>query len=258
MHCKDHNHLKDIDVCCKELIKIALESDHVFPRKNGNNRRLCGWQESMKEYKEDSQFWYHAWLTDGKPREGAWSFEMMRQSKRQYMYAVRRLKRRQNMIKELKFAEAIASDNSRDFFREVRRMNPKPEPANLINGEVNEEAIVDVFRTKYESLYNSVASDPVKLEAFENDLNRKIIEINGNPLLNVGFVSECISKLKHCKDDGDVHYNSSHLLYSSLRYKEKVTCLFNAMYTHGYLASQILNATIVSIPKDLRKSLCDD
>jgi len=255
-HCNDPEHLRGIDSCCDQLIKVALEADRDFPRKRHSRRNLCGWQENVKEYKEDSQFWHQVWRDGGKPREG-WLFEMMRDSKRQYHYAVRRLKRRQKELKELKFAEAVAGDNARDFFAEVKRLNPKPEPMNLMNGEDSEESIANIFRVKYESLYNSVPSDLGVLDQLEVSLNRSINDVE-RPILDWRFVNECIKKLKHCKDDGDVHFNSSHLLFSSRMYVEKLTGLLNAMYVHGVIASQLLHATIMSIPKDLRKSLCDD
>ena len=77
-------------------------------------------------------------------------------------------------------------------------------------------------------------------------------------VINVDIVRSCVNKLKHCKNDGDMGFNSSHLLYGSALYFERLASLINAMFVHGHIASILLQATIISIPKNLSKSLCDD
>ena len=54
--------------------------------------------EHMKPYSEDSKFWTQLWLASGKPREGQ-IFTNMRVSKRQFKFAVRKLKRCQDKIR---------------------------------------------------------------------------------------------------------------------------------------------------------------
>ena len=257
--CENPVHLNEIDAWLSELIRVALSADHVFPRSQQNGpRTLCGWDDSMRELKAESIFWNDAWKASGCLREG-WVFEKMRASKRSYMYGVRRLKRRQRELKASKFAEAIANDSSRDFFREVKKRSHKPKPMNLINGVQNENDIAGIFKDKYSALYNSVSSNPDQLAHVKSTVD-EAISVNdwSNVSINVALVSRAVQRLNAEKSDGESDFNSCHLMYGSQSYLGHVANLFQAMYTHGYLPDALLRATIISIPKDYHKSLADD
>ena len=172
------------------------------------------------------------------------------------MYAVRKVKRHQKELRALKFAEALEFDNSRDFFAEVKKMTPKPSLTDCINGEEGDDAIAKHFNLKYQALYNSVASDQNEMENIIDSVNRSICNCNDcDFIIDTNDVMSAVQKLKSGKTDGDVGYNSSHLLYGSQLYFHHLSCLFTSMYIHGHQASPLLNATIVSIPKDYSKSL---
>lgn len=213
----------------------------------------------MREYRDECKFWHKVWQDHGQPREGH-AYEYKRESKRQYMYAIRRLKRRQRELQAEKFASALAKDNSRDFFSEIKRMQRRPSPINLMNGLVDEREIAQHFMTKYEALYSSVLSDPDEMqrvrEIIDDTLQSSAPEVS--PLISVTTVKQAIKKLKHCKHDGDEGYNSSHLIYGSDAYHRQLSAVINAMYVHGHTAAIILNASIISIPKDYGKSLTVD
>jgi hypothetical protein len=134
-HCDSEDHQRELDAWCSDLVGAALAADHVFPRRTHHprNRALCGWDDTMRGLKDESIFWHDVWQRYGSAKSG-WIFERMREAKRNYMYGVRRLKKRQSDLRASKFTEAIANDSNRDLFKEVKKMSPKPKPASCING----------------------------------------------------------------------------------------------------------------------------
>ena len=64
------------------------------------------------------------------------------------------------------------------------------------------------------------------------------------------IIKSCISKLKAEKIDGDIGFNSNHLIHGSQRLYVMLSILFNVMLYHGYYPSDLLKSTIVSIPKE--------
>jgi hypothetical protein len=169
--CEDAEHRTQIDEWCAEIINCCLSADHVFPRSRaGGRRNLSGWNVEVKPFKDECQFWYRTWCSIGRPMTGA-VYEQTRSSKRQYMYAVRRVKRRQREFSAINMLEAIANSKSRDLFTEVKKMNPKPTYTGGVDDMDRDEDIAGVFRTKYEQLYNSVPSNEAAMEAIKKEIS---------------------------------------------------------------------------------------
>ena len=249
--CEEESHKEQINTFCNDLIKCALEADGSFPR---IKRSKCkpGWSEQVKPYKDEYLFWYDIWKANNKPRTGIIS-ENVREAKRQYHYAVRRNKRKWSSTKSQKFAEQISKNKSRDFFREIKKTNPKATVPSLISD------VADMFGEKYKTLYNSVPSQEQKLSAIRQSVTNNIFSYNFNHAqVSVKSVEEAIKTLKHEKADGKDGFISSHLIYSSARFKACLAGLLSAMYVHGHHPDATLLATICSIPKDYSASLSDD
>jgi len=116
-----------------------------------------------------------------------------------------------------------------------------------------------VFQRKYEALYNSVTSDQVELARLKSTIADAVGNHDrSNDVINVDLVCRAVKRLNADKRDGESEFNSCHLIHGSHRYFCHVAELFHAMYIHGYQPSILMNATIISIPKDYRKSLADD
>ena len=57
--------------------------------------RVPGWTEFVQPYYEESKFWQSIWESAGKPAEGQ-LIQLMRESKHQSKYALRRVQRASN------------------------------------------------------------------------------------------------------------------------------------------------------------------
>ncbi len=95
-------------------------------------------------YKDASLLWHNIWVDDGEPEHGE-VYDAMKEAKRQYYYAVRRLTRRERQYRYEKMAQAAASDKSRHFWQEVKKMRDcKIKPPN-IDGKYSNKDIAELF-----------------------------------------------------------------------------------------------------------------
>ena len=100
----------------------------------------------------------------------------MKISRRQYKYAVRRLKRCEDKLKNEKFLNSLL-ENDGNFFQELRKLRGKScNMSSCIDGQVGSENIANKFAENYKELYNMVELD-AKFEevhtAVQNSLNQQ-------------------------------------------------------------------------------------
>ena len=95
-----------------------------------------------------------------------------------------------------------------------------------------------------------------KLDTIRGD----ITSILGDSLFNIDIcvttISKCARKWKAGKHDGGHGFDSDHPINGSNKLFLMIRCLINAMIVHGYISNELLHSTIISIPKNLRSSLC--
>ena len=81
---------------------------------------IPGWNDQIKPYADDCKFWNQVWLAAGKPVEGE-LYTNMRVSRRQFKFAVRRLKRCQEKVQNEKFLQCVMA-NDGDVFQEMKKL----------------------------------------------------------------------------------------------------------------------------------------
>ena len=253
--CKSQNHQKEIDDMCADLIDCCLKSDCAFPRIQKKKVRRPRWTEEVKPYRDDALWWHNLWIHNGRPSNGI-IFDNMKESKRQYSYANRRNKRKDSQKRKERMVEAISRNCSRDFFKEVKKLNPKTRNAPTIDGKAEPPEIAEVFKVKYCELFNSVPSDVGIMNRISDYISRNINNIQTDHLIEVTEVSKAIDHLKTRKGDGDKGIMSDHIILSSDLFKDHLTALFQAIVIHGHQPKDLLLGTISSIPKDNKGNLC--
>ena len=257
--CENMKHKLDLNEWCSDLIDICLAADFVLPQvKKGNYKTMPGWCEEVQPYKLESLFWCNEWKAHGKPMSGT-AYDNMKDSKRQYLYAVRRLKRKQGLLRNKKFAEALCENRTRDFFKEIRKMNPKPVLSNGINGKMDAKEIAGEFANKYRTLYNSVPSDIYIMDNIREYVNEKMrCCANDDATISLSDVSEAVKHLKMDKGDGDRGLFSNHIYLAGMDFHMQLACMFSRMLTHGHQPAPLAGATVSSIPKDYKQDLTSD
>ena len=262
LQCVDETHLSEIDEWCNDLVDICLEASKCLPSKKLNpksSKNMPGWSEFVKPHRQESLFWFNLWREAGKPRHGI-LFDNMMESKKQYHYAVRRCKRREKALRYRKMAEAISDHRSRDFFKEVKRINSSSACKTIsINNETDPEKIASIFCDKYAKLFSSVPSDAQRLVDIDDIISQKLTGMDHFEAIITGdTISEAVRKLKEGKSDGNLGLISNHLTHASDLFFNKFAQMATAILVHGHQPNNVLLSTITSIPKDSRGDLCSD
>ena len=170
-------------------------------------------------------FWYNLWQQCGEPKTGI-IYDNMRAAKKDYMYACRRYRRKEKGCRIAKMCEQIANDNSRDFFKEIKKLNPKPPVAPMINGLRGNTDIANHFANKYKELYNSVPSEREIMSQVYNHIEDEITNCDvESTVITVDIIKKALAKMKLNKSDGDKGYMSNHLIWAGDTYHLHIALL---------------------------------
>ena len=165
-----------------------------------------------------------------------------------------------NLNRNLKLAESIENNLARDLWAELKKMdvNRNTLPSS-INGLTDDCEIASIFGNKYKTLYNSVPTSVDELNSIRKDMQDELAFSDYEDVnVTISDVSKALTKLNHGKRDGTLGTYSDHFINCSDAMKIMITKLINAMIVHGFTPNDLLEAVVVSIPKDLRGNLCAD
>ena len=172
---------------------------------------------------------------------------------------MRRIKRNTIYIQRKRLSENLSHNTT--FWNDINSINhANTSLPDMVDNAHGSSEISKVFHEKYKSLYTSVPTSDAELNVINELVSNGIAnDTTCNPFTNC-YVSPfiidiCIGKLKRGKSDGDIGFNSNHLIYGGHRLRVFLSLLFNAMIIHGHYPTQLLKSTIVSIPKDKTASL---
>ena len=99
----------------------------------------------------------------------------MRSTRSKYHYAIRYVKKNEEMLRKNAMAKSISENNSRDLWKEVYKVRSKCKTSSQCMDDVSgNESISELFAHKYNVLYNSVFSNTTQLNELlalnENDI----------------------------------------------------------------------------------------
>ena len=81
----------------------------------------------------------------------------MRSTRSKYHYAIRYVKKNEEMLRKNAMAKSISENNSRDLWKEVYNVRSKCKTSSQCMDDVSgNESISELFAHKYNVLYNSV------------------------------------------------------------------------------------------------------
>ena len=113
-----------LSVYACEITSVYMESAVATLPRTGERAqwRVPGWTEKVEPARRQSILWHNIWVECGSPKTVNVA-RSMRQTRAQYHYVVRSIKRDENNIVKQRFAEAVLKDGSRDFWKEVKKLN---------------------------------------------------------------------------------------------------------------------------------------
>ena len=219
-------------------------------KKGQGGSAVAGWSEHVKPYAEESKFWFSVWQSLGKPTQGDVFFRM-KASKNQYKYAVRRLKRVNDKIKNDKFLKSIIGGGS-DIFQEIRRFRGVCSTfSSRIDNEVGAKNIANHFASIYSELYNRVELNE-KFEDAGKSINDAITEASVAQLdrVNEETILEALKILKINKHDELFTIASDCLVNGPPELVTHLTTLIKLFLSHGSVPHFLILCTLMPLVKD--------
>ena len=261
IHCSHIGHKENLDKLCNDLINIVLEcGDKCFPkvkpsikRKSGGN--IPGWNDETKSLREDSLFWHAIWVSCGRPPAGALA-SVMRHTRAKYHRAIKLLKRDADRMRRTRLAESFNQGPKRDFWMELKKMSKaNRQTVNQLDGMCSDEDIAEHLSNKYRQLFSSAPTNQEDYDTLFKNLNENLQSEPQVYSINVSEVEKAIQCLNHDKSDGDRGTCSNHFIYAPHRFIVIMTSMLNSMIMHGHSPNDLLNAMLISIPKNLRGNM---
>jgi hypothetical protein len=189
-------------------------------------------------------------MSAGKPLVGD-IFVNMKHSKRQFKFAVRRLKRCKDKIQNDKFVSSLLKGDAK-IFQEIRKFRGKQSTfSSRIDEEVGAQNIAKHFAEIYENLYNKVDLD----NKFENVCNEVLDGVNfqsETQLIRVteDLVKSTIDQMKAKKNDAIFDISSDFYLNGPPELISHLTRLVRLFLSHGIVPYIILFCTLLPLVKD--------
>ena len=263
--CCDHScteHSSDITQYCDDIIRcLTNASIKTIPKCKPAGKRVPGWNDEVKPYRDDSIFWNSIWKQCGSPATGAVA-QIRKRTNALYHKAIRQVRARRDRIVADKMAESLCSNAGRDLWIEAKKINSsgKPCPSN-VDGQIGDDAISSVFADNYKSLYNSVSFSPGEMCNLEIEISQHISDkcctgaCKSPHAISGESVREAIGYLKADKCDGIL--STDHILNGCSQLVIHLSMLFSGMVRHGFSPPSMVLSTVIPIPKNARKSAND-
>ena len=267
INCKDVHcmaHMADVEDYTMNIME-AVESAAVecLPMVGGGGKEaslvIPGWKEYVKPFAEENKFWHAVWVSAGKPPHGHLC-EIMKESKLQYKYAIRRLKRANQNIQNDKFIQSIIEGGS-NIFAEIKRFRGKSSNcSSRIDGEVGSTDIANRFADIYSQLYNT-HSHGAEFEQLRGRINAGVEQssLAQVELITPGLVQEALKSLKKSKNDAIFSFQSDCLINAPGALAEHLADMIRAFLIHGAVPQFLLVCTLLPLVKDkLADITCSD
>ena len=254
MHCGAHTEdIEDYTMAILEAVEKAAQE--CLPCTGGGKNMsrsdiVPGWTEYVKPFCDESKFWCSVWLSAGKPGQGS-LYDAMMNSKRQYKYAVRRLKKANDNIQNDKFVQGILQGGV-DIFTEIKKFRGKTgNCSSRIDDQIGSKNIADHFADIYSQLYSrhqhgtdfeemvDKISNDVKPESM-HDVNK----------ITPDLVKEALKSMKNGKSDAIFDFQSDCLTQGPDVLASHLANMLRMFVSHGMVPYFILVCTLLPLVKD--------
>lgn len=262
LKCRDIKHCSALNEYVNCLTRECLNAaDATIPRTKCNKTDHCipGWTDEVKPLKDKSLLWHKIWIECNRPREGVVA-DCMRRSRAAYHYAIRSVKKNENIITCERMANALLDSKTRDFWTEVKKIrNSKVCSSNTVDGCADPKIISQLFADKYRELYTCVGYNVDDMRSIVQAVDEQFdnIAYSSDCIINVNEVLKAISNLKPHKSDGNAGLTSNHIIHAGSNILCHLAFLFSALLIHGAAPDDFVHSTIVPIPKGRNANLSD-
>ena len=239
----------------KECAWLALPR-----RRLGRSHHRAGWSELVSEHQERARFWHQVWVSADRPPTGQLA-DIRRSTRRKYHWAIKQLKKKEDMQVRNKTADSLRNKNFNDFWTTIKHLNKgNNHSVSLVDGVQGDSNIANQFKVIYEELYNSVA-DNAFLNTQGQIKHNVVTQCNAGKCSNtchtitINDVVKGINCINSGKSDETYELNTNHIIHAPRKLLLILSLCFNGMLIHGSCNVKFYQSVIRPIPKNKKKSL---
>ena len=256
-------HQKDVTELYEKIVNALSSAADVLP-KTGTSRdksgktTVPGWKEFVEPSRIESLYWHECWLQAGKPRHGTIA-ENMRIARAKYHKLVRQVQREKDSIVMNRIANSMISNKSRNMWAELKKIKGRNvSVASCIDGLSDNREISNVFKERYEAVFNDVPTLKEELNDVYSEIVNDVTHCTNFVDISVRDVKVTIAKLKRDKQGSEEErLSSNHFIYASEKLSVLLSILYKLMLVHGVAPPGMSAGTMVPIPKNRNVSLSD-
>ena len=162
LNCKHETHKNNIGNLYHDITKSLIDSgEKIASSKNNKSMHRPGWNDHVADLYEASRETRLLWLSQGKPRHGP-IFDIHIRTKLRVTYAIRYIKRNENLLRREALAKKLSSANNDEFWKEIHSINncntPLPDTINNVTGSDN---IVELWRKHFYDIFNCLQKQSI-------------------------------------------------------------------------------------------------
>ena len=120
---KCNKHIEFIKKTYSKIVEICQQaSGETLPHTSQKKdvKIILGWNEYVKEHADRAQMWHSIWLNRGRPKHG-YLANIRRKTRLKYHYALRRVMKDNEKIRNEKMGDAISRNDDRVLLDEVKK-----------------------------------------------------------------------------------------------------------------------------------------
>ena len=150
LSCTDCDHIDAIDNTCDTVVKCCTDSGLTsIPSSRLNVREVPGWNDEVRQAKDQSLFWHWIWLDSRRTNTGH-VYVIMKRTRHQYHYSIRRCKLDKQEIQRTKLAENILDPTM--CWSELNKISSVGKQISDTVGNASEsKKIAQLFHDKYKA-----------------------------------------------------------------------------------------------------------
>ena len=267
MECKNHLHTEDRDRYVLDLISSWVEAGYSSiplkpaprPVKVGAKQKhaqLPGWNEKCEPLCSAAKFWYSVWLSAGKPQKGE-LHRLMVSTRVKFRAAVRRARSEANSAKAHMLLSA-AESGDRALLKEMRRVvgssKLEQQVPDSLEGAHGDGAVLDKFKSLYEALYNSAATEGKMGELLRRMNEMLDCRAEGEvSRVTAKVVAAACRRMKPGKIDVTGSYGSDVFCNAPPLLCQELAAVFRSFLIHGNITLSILSCSFMPLLKSARK-----
>lgn len=246
-NCKNKEHITALDKFYDDIISaLSKAADKITDSSHNCKKGIYskpGWSEYVSDLYDMKREIYFKWVENGRPRHGE-VHDLFVKTKARFKYALRFIKNNEAALRRESLAKKISKNNSRDFWKEIKRINNSntPLPTNIenINGEEN---ISEFWKSHYSTIFNCIGRS-------ENLHYDGTVNFTDDMIVTVEEVRTIIKCLENNKSSGIDGIQAEHLKYCSDRLLPYLSMLFTSCSIHGCLPISMLPVVLAPVIKN--------